>query len=152
VLYFVSLDVILFSKTTFFSIFSLGRGLDRYKDSFNYWLSHSRQTIERSFGILTQRWGIFWRAFTFSFHRWSMVIMVCMRLHNLCIDRNDEMPNRRFYADIQQGDEWRVYDNVNEDDIFLRGHAMGDRRCIITNKLQQEGVVRPAHAQCNSRM
>jgi hypothetical protein len=137
VLYFVSLDVILFSKTTFFSIFSLGRGLDRYKDSFNYWLSHSRQTIERSFGILTQRWGIFWRAFTFSFHRWSMVIMVCMRLHNLC---------------IQQGDEWRVYDNVNEDDIFLRGHAMGDRRCIITNKLQQEGVVRPAHAQCNSRM
>jgi hypothetical protein len=23
-----------------------GRGLDRYKDSFNYWLSHSRQAVE----------------------------------------------------------------------------------------------------------
>jgi len=34
-----------------------GRGLDKYKDSFNYWLSHSRQIVERSFGMLTQRWG-----------------------------------------------------------------------------------------------
>jgi hypothetical protein len=37
-----------------------GRGLDRYKDSFNYWLSHSRQAVERAFGMLTQCWGIFW--------------------------------------------------------------------------------------------
>jgi len=36
-----------------------GRGLDRYKDSFNYWLSHSRQCVERGFGMLTKRWGIF---------------------------------------------------------------------------------------------
>ncbi len=50
-----------------------------------------------------------------------MVIMVCMKLHNLCIDRNDEMPNRRFFADIQPDDEWRVYDNANKDDIFFRG-------------------------------
>ena len=133
-------------------LFVLGRGLDRYKDSFNYWLSHSRQTIERAFGILTQRWGIFWRSFTFSFHRWSMVTMVCMKLHNICIDRNVEMPSRRFEADIREGDEWRVYDNSNEDDIFLRGRAVGDRRRDITAKLEQQGIVRPAHAQCNSRM
>jgi len=81
-----------------------------------------------------------------------MVIMVCMKLHNLCIDRNDEMPNRRFFADIQPGDEWRVYDNANEDDIFFRGRATGDRRRDITANLQHEGIVRPAHAQCNSRM
>jgi hypothetical protein len=43
-----------------FHICCLGLGLDRYKDSFNYWLSHSRQTIEQSFGILMQPWGIFW--------------------------------------------------------------------------------------------
>jgi hypothetical protein len=39
-----------------------GRGLivsDPYKDSFNYHLSAMRQCIERAFGILTQRWGIF---------------------------------------------------------------------------------------------
>lgn len=32
-----------------------GRGIGRYKDSFNYWLSHSRQCIERAFGMLTKR-------------------------------------------------------------------------------------------------
>jgi hypothetical protein len=36
-----------------------GRGLDEYKDSFNFWLSHSRQCVRHAFGILTQRWGIF---------------------------------------------------------------------------------------------
>jgi len=47
------------------SSFFLGRGLDRYKDSFNYWLSHSRQTIEHAFGILMQHWGIFLEVFHF---------------------------------------------------------------------------------------
>lgn len=32
-----------------------GRGIGKYKDSFNYWLSHSRQSIERAFGMLTMR-------------------------------------------------------------------------------------------------
>ncbi len=69
-----------------------GRGLDRYKDSFNYWLSHSRQIVEQAFGMLTQRWGIFWRIFAFSFHHWSLVVMACMKLHNLCIDPNVAVP------------------------------------------------------------
>jgi hypothetical protein len=70
------------------SLITSGRGLDRYKNSFDYWLSHSCQTIEHSYGILTQCWGIFWRPFTFGFDQWAMVVMVCMKLHNLCIDRN----------------------------------------------------------------
>jgi len=32
-----------------------GRGIGLWKDSFNYWLSHSRQCIERAFGMLTMR-------------------------------------------------------------------------------------------------
>jgi hypothetical protein len=56
-----------------------GRGLDPYKDSFNYWLSHSRQAIKRAFGMLTQRFGIYWRMFRFSFDRWPLVIMVTMK-------------------------------------------------------------------------
>ena len=62
---------------------------------------------------------------------------------------NDKRKGRKH---IQPGDEWRVYDNANEDDIFLRGRATGDRRRDITAKLQHEGILRPAHAQCNSRM
>ena len=32
-----------------------GRGLSVWKDAFNYWLSHSRQSIERAFGVLVSR-------------------------------------------------------------------------------------------------
>jgi len=128
-----------------------GRGLDRYKDSFNYWLSHSRQCVERSFGMLTKRWGIYWRPFLFAFHRWSTVVMVTMKLHNLCLDRNLEIPAHRFAEDVQEGDQWVVYDNYRDDDNNLRGYPRGDRRRDITHKLEQLGVTRPIHAEVNSR-
>ena len=35
-----------------------GRGLDRNKDSFNFFLSAMRQWIERAFGMFVGRWGI----------------------------------------------------------------------------------------------
>lgn len=130
-----------------------GRGLPKYKDSFNYWLSHSRQCIERAFGMLTQRWGIFHRRFCFSFERWSLVTQVCLKLHNLCIDRNVSMPARKFHEDHVNGDRWTVFENNDEEeDIALRGNANGDRRRLITERLEREGIVRPPHAQHNSRM
>jgi len=127
-----------------------GRGLDRYKDSFNYWLSHSRQCVERGFGMLTKRWGIFWRPFTFSFHLLSTVILVCMKLHNLCLDRQIDVPLHRFSEDVQAGDEWVVYDNYRDDDVLLRGFPRGDRRRDLTYKLEQLGITRPIHAEMNS--
>jgi hypothetical protein len=50
-----------FSNTQQFLVPWAGRGLPADKDSFNYHLSAMRQCIERAFGILTERWGIFWR-------------------------------------------------------------------------------------------
>jgi hypothetical protein len=38
-----------------------GYGIGVAKDAYNFHLSVSRQVIERSFGILTKRWGLFWR-------------------------------------------------------------------------------------------
>jgi hypothetical protein len=35
------------------------KGLPADKDAFNYFLSRQRQVIERAFGILVQRFGIF---------------------------------------------------------------------------------------------
>jgi hypothetical protein len=75
-----------------------------------------------------------------------------MKLHNLCLDRSSTVPLRRFFEDVQEGDEWVVYDNTREDDAFLRGRAVGDRRRAITQKLQDSGIVRPQHARSNSRM
>jgi hypothetical protein len=128
-----------------------GRGLDRYKDSFNYWLSHFRQAVEHAFGMLTQRWGNFWRPFLFLFDRWSLVTLVTMKLHNFCLDRSDTIPLRRFYEDIREGDQWVVYDNARDDDISLRGRALGDRCRTITQNLENHGIVRPKHAASNSR-
>jgi len=120
-----------------------GRGLDTYKDSFNYWLSHSRQCIERAFGILTQRWGIFWRKFTFAYSRWSIVVQVCMKLHNFCINLNDKSPTVRFQEDQKEGDEWLVIPNEQDNDDILRRKATGDRRRRITSLLQERGIQRP---------
>ena len=41
--------------------------------------------------------------------------------------------------------------NHHDDDVFLRARAVGDRRCNITEELEARGIVRPPHAQVNSR-
>lgn len=129
-----------------------GSGLGAWRDSFNYWLSHSRQCIERAFGMLCRRFGIFWRKCSFSQPRWSLVIMVCMKLHNLCLDRNIDVPNRRHYEDCEPGDSTEVWDN---NDIFEdkanQSRGLEGRRTDITNHLQNQDVRRPIHAACNSR-
>jgi hypothetical protein len=101
--------------------------------------------------MLMKRWGIFWRPSTVSFHRWSTVILVCMKLHNLCLDRQIDVPLHRFSEDVQAGDEWVVYDNYRDDDVLLCGFPRGDRRRDLTYKLEQLGITRSIHAEMNSR-
>ncbi len=55
----------------------------------------------------------------FSFHCWSTVELVCMKLHNLCLDRNLDIPIHWFSEDVRDGDEWVVYGNYHDDDIEL---------------------------------
>jgi hypothetical protein len=129
-----------------------GRGLGEWKDSFNYWLSHSRQCIERAFGMLVQRWGIMWRKFTFSYDRWATVITLCCKLHNFCLDRNVKVPTRRHHEDHIHGDEPLVLDNNDAvDDRFHATRYRGNRRDYITGQLEAEGRRRPPHARANSR-
>jgi hypothetical protein len=75
-----------------------------------------------------------------------MVAMVCMKPHNISIDRNVEMHNCHYFGDVQDGDDWLVYDNAREDDVFLHGRATGDHRHDITDKLEQLGIIQPAQA------
>jgi hypothetical protein len=76
--------------------------------------------------MLTQRWGIFWIIFTFYLHHWLLVIMACMKLHNLCIDHNVAVPLQRFPEGNRDGDECVLLDNTQDDDMFLHGRASGD--------------------------
>lgn len=43
--------------------------------------------IERAFGLLVQRWGIFWRPLRVDMQRIPLIITVACKLHNICIDR-----------------------------------------------------------------
>jgi hypothetical protein len=130
-----------------------GRGLGRWKDSFNYWLSHSRQAIERAFGMLVRRWGIFWRPLICSYERWSLVVLTCMKLHNLCTDRKVTLPFRRFQEDEEPGDEFVVWgnDDPEYDNQLHQNRATGGRRLRMTQTLRDMGRGRPQHAMCRSR-
>ena len=74
-----------------------------------------------------------------------------MKLHNLCIDRNVEVPLCRYHEDVRPGDEWEVNDNTRDDDPDLRGRSTGNRRRDITSRLEVDGILRPLHASVNSR-
>ena len=81
-----------------------GTGIGDWKDSFNYHLSAMRQCIERAFGILTKRWGIFWRPLACRFDKWSTICTVAAKLHNFCIDEGAPV-FPRYDPDIHEGDE-----------------------------------------------
>eukprot|EP01040_Poterioochromonas_malhamensis_P004410 gene4410-4727_t len=62
-----------------------GAGLSEDKDSFNFYLSQLRITIERVFGILVQRWGILWKPLKFNLSFAVEIVHACIRLHNYCL-------------------------------------------------------------------
>jgi hypothetical protein len=74
-----------------------------------------------------------------------------MKLHNLCLDRNVEVPIHRYMLDVREDDEWSVYDNYRDDDADYIGFARGECRRELTNKLEQLGITQPIHAEINSR-
>ena len=144
-----------FVNTNQFLIPWSGTGLGLWKDSFNYHLSAMRQTIERAFGLLTQRWGIFWRPLRFRFSKWSTVVTVCAKLHNFCIDESCAVPLGAVDDRLTPENIWRVFDNhpSREDDdggrMFIR--PTGAKRRDITTQLEIAGVVRPGHASKNGK-
>ena len=130
-----------------------GTGIGDWKDSFNYHLSSMRQCIERAFGLLTKRWGIFWRPLSCQFNKWATVATVCAKLHNFCVDRNIAI-TARAPCDNQPLDEWVVLDNDSSTegvDYVVRPRPTGDRRRLITAMLENDGIRRPHYAQVNSR-
>ena len=125
-----------------------GRGLGPRKDSFNYHLSAMIQCIEIAFGLLTRRWGFFWRSLTCRFKKWATVCTVAAKLHNFCISQQIPLVERAF-CDHVEGDEWVVHDNEEENEEIRV--ASGSRRRDITDQLEIDGILRPRFAFHNSR-
>jgi hypothetical protein len=133
-----------------------GQRLGIAKDSFNYHLSAMRQTIERAFGILVARWGIFWRPLQCAFDRQPLVINVAAKLHNLCIDFKVPFDGG-VYEDYAEGDKpSEVFTNCFHVDEPVLGprntaHDSSLKRTLFTTHLANNGWVRPARCQNNSR-
>jgi hypothetical protein len=131
-----------------------GRGLSRDQDSFNYHLSARRQVIERAFGILVRRWGIFMRPMTCSLKYWSLVTSVAAKLHNVCIDA--KLPMARVFAGnttnidrdhVELNDEEEIaHDRMpNYEERIIRDP--GSRRKEITAALEAQGISRPSRSR-----
>ena len=57
------------------------------KRTFNYLLSYQRCTVERAFGMLLRKWVILMRRLECSRLHCKLIWRVCVKLHNLCVDR-----------------------------------------------------------------
>jgi hypothetical protein len=120
------------------------------RDVFNFCLSVRRQPVERAFGMLTKRCGIFNRPLTCAYDKWTLVARVCAKLHNLCMDR--QVPEPQRWVPEHPDDEWNVYLNdVNYPLDEETGGSICRRRKLMMDELQQKGVRRPDHARCRSR-
>ena len=65
---------------------------------FDYHQSSNRVVIERAFGILIRRWGIFWRPLEVQFRRRAPLIKCCMLLHNYCITKRIALDLRELHG------------------------------------------------------
>lgn len=62
------------------------------------------------------------------------------------------MPFKRFEGDQEPIDNWLVLDNNDPvEDPVLRQRAVGNRRCVLIEVLENEGRGRPYHAMGNTR-
>lgn len=124
-----------------------GRQLSVDKDSYNYHHSLMRQVIERAFGVLTRRWGIFWSPLQSSLCKWATIVQVCCRLHNLCIGTNTDPPL------LNDEEEQRAAAALAEMNTPLPNRSgrrdtneACPRRLMLTNLLAENGYIRPGHS------
>jgi hypothetical protein len=53
--------------------------------AFNHVPSSLRIHIERCFGLFCRQWGIMWKPLAHRLARCTLIITVCAKLHNLCV-------------------------------------------------------------------
>jgi DDE superfamily endonuclease len=124
---------------------------EAWEESFNENLSSLQVTIENAFGVLIQRWGIFWRALRYDPPEATRVIMCCVRLHNFCIDVDGVEATKRL---LERSKEHLYFffkqDQLHSPDAsqvragsqeVLKGYGKGLRESYV-QKLKEMGIVR----------
>jgi hypothetical protein len=99
--------------------------------AFNHALSSQRITIERAFGILVRKWGILWRPLCYSLKMNTLVVKICAKLHNFCIQgwketgsRSDEI--HAIQEDYQMYKDAGVFLGWGNDRLLDEGQDIPD--------------------------
>jgi hypothetical protein len=126
-----------------------GRRLPWEKDSFNYWLSSCRMTVEQAFGIFVARFVIFWKPLPFSIQKCALVVTVAAKIHNFILedDLSASVPglleNDRGYdgrPEIWIQDSYDLYSALHR---RRRDREASIKRAFIAKKLRELSVKRP---------
>jgi hypothetical protein len=64
------------------------------EDSFNYYHSSSRMSVEGTFGEFSQRWGVLWRPLRVAEDHATLLLSALAKVHNLCVDGGHRAPTR----------------------------------------------------------
>ena len=70
-----------------FAVPVAGAHVGSEEDNCNYVHSQFRSTIERAFGALIRRFGVFWRPLNYDMKLNLLIIRAAVRLHNICMNR-----------------------------------------------------------------
>ena len=123
----------------------------KYKDVFNFYLSQMRTTIERSFGILNQKWRIFKSNLPYCLEKDSKICMVAAQLHNFVIENDNaaagvSMKIRRKFRPTTPMEEDAQLDQIDQQmDQQIESSSSGARRKAILEEIQARDMQRPAH-------
>jgi DDE superfamily endonuclease len=133
-----------------------GRNLEQRNDSFNFYLSSIRITVDQVFGVIVSCWGILWSPLRCSLRRATRIVVVCAKLHNFIIEELYSRGATVDFNDIAGADtDNRV---EGEPEVFLQDclHVDGEvarhvrqgpgvLRDELATHLQTLGLRRPAH-------
>lgn len=81
---------------------------------FNRRLSAARSTIERAFGLLSNKWKILQQAMNFKLETTSTIVMALVCLHNFIITQEQSNHSNKSYASSFNEANFRL-DNLNPD-------------------------------------
>jgi DDE superfamily endonuclease len=125
------------------------------RDAFNFYHSSLRMHVEQAFGMLVQRFGILWRKLKFSLPVSTLILTVCFRLHNFCIDNGEPSLGTLFRSEERSVSEaafgrWfrasqqaREYQTALAEQGRRRDLESSDLREGFTRGLREMGLTRP---------
>ena len=144
--------------------------MDPASDAFNFFQSSARMNIECAFGMLVQRFGVFWRPLRVNLDRVPLVIRCAMKIHNLCIDQRMDRISLSMDADDYKyvtarrktekvggvPDVYRAREAIDDEAGAISARARAkrahnDRRDALATALHGGGFRRPPSQPRNRR-